>query len=112
MSAAVEITGLSSPTFATAVNNIKAIYENVKGYFAPGMMDKWNTSSFGAHIAIDASNQYFTRRSDAMDTEELEFGLHVDPLGVMKREGGPELTHVEENVVEYYQRISQEGRFK
>jgi len=54
---------------------------------------------------LNASNRYFTPRKDARTAKDLAFHTDVDPYGNLSRLLGPVHTHIEENVVTYYERL-------
>ena len=57
---------------------------------------------------LNASNQYFTPKKDALDTKLLAFHKDVDPFGNLTRLLGLDRVHIEENIVSYYKHVGGE----
>jgi hypothetical protein len=66
-------------------------------------------SNFMEHTGIDMSNRIFTSRKDSPTAPEFPFAKDVDPTGLLKRLGGDQLFHGEDNVVSYWERIAERG---
>ena len=54
---------------------------------------------------LNTSNRYFTPRKDARTAKDLAFHTDIDSYGNLSRLLGPVHTHIEENVVTYYERL-------
>ncbi|KDR65604.1 hypothetical protein GALMADRAFT_148561 [Galerina marginata CBS 339.88] len=101
----VTITGLGTQASETAVQSIDDINEMFQRDLPQGSLEDWSPSLFDNYTAVDASNRYFTRRTDTSADQIIPFSNMVDPDGILDAAGGEHFVHTVDNRVEYYEMI-------
>ena len=104
----VVLTGLGSPTFASALKAAAEVYGCFNRQFLESVLDSWTSSdeeSFG-FPCLDISNRYFTPAKEAVNGQEIAFPKGVDPRGIlhgmMVGDGNCSYVYTEDNLVQYF----------
>ena len=76
---ATALSGLGSESFSRAVQGIQEIHGQFSRSFSDSCLEEWVPNEFEGHEAIDATNWFFTPRTQAKTEEILPFNRLVDP---------------------------------
>lgn len=102
----IALTGLSSPTFTSALYAAGEVYGYFDCQFSEGMLESW-TASQELHDTpcFDLSNRYLTPAKETNDPD-VPFQKGVDPRGILCRmatsDGTCSYVHMEDNEVQYF----------
>jgi hypothetical protein len=106
------ITGLGTATFEEAIRSAFGLHERFQRQFPHGKLENWETSAYKDFYALELSNRYLTPRRDAPLAEHIPFSKEVDPLGFLEDAVGGDFFHSQENEVQYYACLHDEGKRK
>lgn len=79
---------------------IQAIFKRAVG---SQLRDEAGFSQQDGFTAIDASNRYFSLRTESNQNDECLITHEIDPKGYLKKAAGTMYIHTEENKVHYYE---------
>jgi hypothetical protein len=98
----IEICGLDSATFRSAMTKTEEINQRFAEHFSTtNVVDLIRPPcSFG--LAFSCSNRFFTLRTDAPTEQDNVFLEGVDPIGVLEKMKTRDLIHAPENMVKYF----------
>lgn len=101
----IEICGLETASFASAINKITEIRQKFAEHlFTATIFENIDRNGpFG--IKFVANNRFFTKRHDAPTEQDTEFQHGVDPLGSLHKLKGSDLIHAPDNIVKYYKLV-------
>lgn len=97
------LTGLGSAQFESAVSAMLAIYTHFQTFLSGHTLRPWQPEQAQEYLAITIGNRYLTRTRDAAGEAHVDLGDVIDPFNILR----PLLSnqvHVQENVVEYWER--------
>ena len=97
------ITGFGNETFEKLTTDIARIQAIFKRAIGPQLQDEAGLSQYDGFTAIDASNRYFTLRTDRNQNEECMITDEMDPRGYLRKAAGNTFIHTEENKVHYFE---------
>ena len=97
------ITGYGNETFGRLTTDIARIQALFKRAIGPQLQDKAGLSQHDGFMAIDASNRYFTLRTEKNQEDERTITNEMDPKGYLKKAAGNAYIHTEENKVRYFE---------
>jgi len=98
---AVTLTGLSTETFAKAVENCNIIFSDMRAKFLEETTAPWQCGTYEGHATIDAHTRYFSLRKEAPTEQNQPFWQGVDPDGVLSKLRKQDLIHGADNIVKY-----------
>ncbi|KAF8962223.1 hypothetical protein BDZ97DRAFT_1613294, partial [Flammula alnicola] len=104
------LTGLSTPTFGSTVNNIGNIYNLMSSYIGNNILSSWQAASYKGHEAIDTNARYFTPRKHVPQEHGQAFEIGVDSDGVLANIRGQHLIHGHDNKVDYLREYKDRNR--
>lgn len=103
----LSITGLSTESFQETIANIGKIYAMFSRHVE---QDKFQSttpvSNFDKHTSLDISNRYFCSGRKDEDKNEIKFAPEIDPEKTLTKMSTNTMYHSEDNVVQYFERIS------
>lgn len=103
----MKLSGLSTPAFSKAVENISAIDSILSRNFKEGSWDKWMpVEGQNKDLTISISNRLFTpaQHSGSCTSEPIPF--NVDPAGILQDTvNRGKLKYLEDNIVEYHAKV-------
>lgn len=99
----VQITGFGNKTFENLTTDIARIQTIFKRAIGPQHQDETGLSQHDGFTAIDASNRYFSLKTERNQNGECTIGDEVDPKGYLKKAAGHMFIHTEENQVHYFE---------
>ena len=104
----VTLTGLGAERFDCAVRGAQSIYQMFKADLTRRgcQLRDWTPGRDGYNLTLTASNRYLTSLRDAGGEPALDLGEVVDPLNVLRPLLQTEV-YIQENVVEYWQRLEE-----
>ena len=100
----VQVTGLGNTSFDRLTADIARIQALFKRAIGPFLQDEAGMSQFEDFTAIDASNCYFTPRTERNHRDERPITPDIDPKGYAMKAAGDSFMHTEENQVRYYEK--------
>ncbi len=59
---------------------------------------------------VDISNRYFWPKVKMSDDDGIQIAQEIDPNRILCRMGNNMLIHMEDNVVQYYKRVTEDGK--
>lgn len=104
------MTGLGTPSFQKAIDNIYKLFAIFARNIQQGKIQMWGPQEHEGAVALDLSNRIFTSRRDNPTGKAITMGAHIDPNGLLLNLAGHNMFYGEENVVEYAQRVLEEGQ--
>ncbi|KAI0713351.1 hypothetical protein C8Q76DRAFT_621136 [Earliella scabrosa] len=101
----VTLTGLGAERFDCAVRGAQSIFQTFKATLERRgcQLRDWSPGRDGYHLTLGASNRYLTSMRDAGGEAGLDLAEVVDPFNVLRPLVQTEV-HIQENVVQYWQR--------
>lgn len=99
----LSLTGLGHQAFDDVVRDVARAHGLFKRTMGDRLMDSAVFSLFKGFNVIDMGNRYFVARDETKMEEVVELGADVDPLGILKKGGGADLVHTEDNRVLYFE---------
>ena len=101
------LTGLGAERFDCAVRGAQSIYQMFKAHIERlgCQLREWTPGRDGYNLTLTTSNRYLTTMRDAQGQPALDLGEIVDPFNVLRPLLQTEV-HIQENVVQYWQRQS------
>jgi hypothetical protein len=102
----LSITGLSTPSFKVATENIAKLYALFSRNIPQNKLQPSSiVTNFEEHASMDIFNRYFTPRKEGAQDTEMRFNNDVDPKGILAKLSGTSFYHGEDNVVRYFERM-------
>ncbi|KAJ7705899.1 hypothetical protein B0H16DRAFT_1482032 [Mycena metata] len=101
----VEICGLSSATFKTAMEKTQEVTDRFVEHLVGTKVADIPRPRSDIGGLLSASNRIFTSKDDAPNEQHNEFADGLDPMGVLARLKSPNLIHAPENIVQYFKRV-------
>lgn len=103
MRQSVQLTGLDTSMFNTAVHNIRTLYAEFSRHFQAGNLHVWNPDTFMTHAALNIYNRYFYTTKDCPNQAAIALGDTIDPNHILAAMGlASGLIHTGDNQVEYF----------
>ena len=99
----MQITGYGNETFEKLTVDIARIQAIFKRSIGPQFQDEIGLSQYDGFTAIDASNRYFTLKTEKNSNDECMITNEMDPKGYLRRAAGNTYVHTEENQVHYFE---------
>ena len=96
------MTGLSTPSFQTCVDNLQLIHTMLSRHVPEGTLEPFLPSEFLTHTCIDVSTRYFTSRREDPTGTAISFSPAVDPKGMLRSLSTEDHFHGVDNQVLYY----------
>ena len=93
----VRITGYGNESFEKLTADVARIQALFKRAIGPQSQDEAELSQHDGFTAIDASNRYFTPRTERNQNNECAITDEMDPMGYLKKAAGNKYIHTEEN---------------
>ena len=99
----VQLSGLDTSTFTTAVDNIRTLYAQFSRHFQGGNLHVWQPDTFMTHTALNIYNRYFYTTKDCPNQAAIALGDTIDPDHILAAMGlASGLIHTGDNQVEYF----------
>lgn len=106
----VGITGYGNRTFETLVTDIAKIHTFFKRAVGPQLLDDLGISDADGYSAIDASNRYFSPRTElTSEADKCLITDDMDPKGSLRKAAGTSYIHTEDNKVLYFEKCDDVG---
>jgi hypothetical protein len=106
MRQSIQLTGLDTPTFSLAIENIFKIHSLFERSLPDHTLQAWQPTQIKDNVAsIDMSNRYFTDRREAAHTAAIPISYAMDPQGILAMLMGQDFIHSSENEVQYYELV-------
>ncbi|KIM79399.1 hypothetical protein PILCRDRAFT_74520 [Piloderma croceum F 1598] len=106
----VQLTGLSTPSFQTCIDNLQHIHTAFGRHVPEGELESFRTDMFLDHPCVDIATRYYTSRREDPTGTAVPFSPDVDPNGTLQAMITDDHFHGVDNQVLYYTLIGQEGR--
>jgi hypothetical protein len=106
----VRITGYGNESFENLTADVARIQALFKRAIGPQFQDEAGLSQHDGFTAIDASNRYFTLRTERNQNDEHAITDEMDPMGYLKKAAGNKYIHTEENKVHYFEMCEDSAR--
>jgi len=100
----VQITGYGNQSFERLRNDMARIFAIFKRTIGPQLQDEGVVSQEDGFVAIDASNRYFSVRSESNQGDECDITEDMDPKGHLRKAAGTKYIHAEDNRVCYFEK--------
>lgn len=71
------------------------------------LLERWQPTLYGGHLALDMSNRYFSSRRLNGSATPIPFEEMVDPEGILADMARDNLVHCDENDVMYCKLVSE-----
>lgn len=110
MRQSVSITGINTPIFNKAVENLLTIQNLFARHIGKQNIDVWRLSTFRNYQSVNFSNRYFTSRHDDPHGLTVPFSSGVNPNGKLSASRGSDLFHGEDNRVVYFEQLQDTTR--
>ncbi|KAK7049901.1 hypothetical protein VNI00_005331 [Paramarasmius palmivorus] len=101
------LTGLNTSTFTNALHGLARVDSMLRQALREES-PRAIASTTDGYTTLDLSNRYFTSKRFANEEHHVGFPNDVDPKGVLANLRGEAFVHTTDNVVEYYQRQTNE----
>ena len=98
----MQLTGLSTPSFQTCVDNLQLIHSTFNCHVPEGALEPLQPSEFLNHPSIDTATRYFTSRREDPTGTAVPFSQTVDPKGILQSLGYGDYFHGPDNDVLFY----------
>ena len=98
----VRITGYGNETFDKLLANMARVYAIFKRAVGPQLQDEMGVTEEEGYSAIDASNRYFSLRTETNEVDERSITDEMDPKRYLRKAAGVKYIHTEENKVLVY----------
>jgi len=99
----VQLTGLDTSSFNTAVHNIRTLFAEFSRHFQDGDLHVWNPDTFMTHPALNIYNRYFYTTKECPNQAAVALGDTIDPNHTLAALGlASGLVHTHDNQVEYF----------
>lgn len=103
MRQSVQLTGLDTSMFNTAVHNIRTLFAEFSRHFQEGDLHVWNPDTFMTHPALNIYNRYFYTTKECPNQAAIALGDTIDPNHTLAALGlASGLIHTDDNQVEYF----------
>ncbi|KAF8236125.1 hypothetical protein L208DRAFT_1253433, partial [Tricholoma matsutake] len=81
----VTLTSLGSPTFTSALQAVKFIYDHFDCQFEEGILEPWtkNNTAEGMEESIDLSNGYLMPAAEVRGLRDIQFSPGINPKGIL-----------------------------
>ena len=100
----VRITGYGNETFDKLPANMARVYAIFKRAVGPQLQDEMGVTEEEGYSAIDASNWYFSLKTETNEVDERLITDKMDPKRYLRKAAGVKYIHTEENKVYYFER--------
>jgi hypothetical protein len=101
----ITITGAGLPRFDDAIESLHIIQSVFAREYQENQLETYHPATHHGFTSIDASNRYFSTRSDISSDDHLVFPTSIDPYGFLHELLSNDLTYAPDNVVQYHQQI-------
>jgi hypothetical protein len=98
----IEICGLDSATFLSAMRKTEEINQRFAEHFSTTTVVDLIRPRCSFGLAFSCSNRFFTLKTDAPTEQDNPFSDGVDPIGVLEKMKTRDLIHAPENMVKYF----------
>ena len=98
----VRLTGLSTPSFQTCVNNIQYIHAAFGRLVPDGGLEPFEPPTFLNHPCMDVATRYYTSRREDPTGTAIPFLSEVDPNGALQAMVTDDHFHGIDNQVLYF----------
>ncbi|PBK94524.1 hypothetical protein ARMGADRAFT_927444, partial [Armillaria gallica] len=102
LSQKVTIIGLNTSFFTEVMDTIKEINLMAQHKFKEETLKPWTMSNFQGMDALECMNRYFRRIANMEGDTSIPFSRDIVPKGILTEMVRPDLTHTEENSVQYF----------
>jgi len=106
----VQLTGLSTPSFQTCIDNLQHIHTAFGRQVPEGELESIQTATFLDHPCVDIATRYYTSRREDPTGTTVPFSSDVDPNGILQAMVTDDHFHGVDNQVLYYTLIGREGK--
>jgi hypothetical protein len=101
----VTLTGLNSPGFDLAMENIQTIHAMFAKGISPFKLQPWTPGTFSGYATVEAHKRYFTSAKLAIHSDIVPFGPLIDPHGVLASVDQSRYFHTTADDVGYFSRL-------
>ena len=98
----VRLTGLSTPSFQTCVDNFQYIHAAFGRLVPDGALEPFELPTFLNHPCMDIATRYYTSRREDPTGTVIPFALEVDPNGTLQAMATDDHFHGINNQVLYF----------
>jgi hypothetical protein len=101
----VTLTGLNSPQFDLALDNIQTIHSMFAKDLSPFKLQPWTPGTFSGYTTVESRKRYFTSPKLANHSDIVPFDPLVDPRGVLASVDQRRYFHTTADEVGYFTRL-------